>query len=124
MLRNLKNIKYNFLLASYNSKYPIIKRHGLTRITYRLKKTIFFYNKLRRLMIGRFKRVIKKKKITKVFWVNFGKIVFLFKKGLNMRMGGGSGSFFSQRRSIACGSTFLYYFSKRRGFSNNIIKQI
>lgn len=124
MLNKFPNLKYNFLETNYTARENHVKRYGITKLEYLLKKTIFFFNKLRRLMIGRFKRVIKKKKITKVFWVNFGKIVYIFKKGLNMRMGGGSGSFFSQRRFISCGSIFLYYFSKRQGYSSLIVKQI
>ena len=97
---------------------------GYYKIFYVLRRSTFFFNKTRRFFLARTKRLIKKKKISSKFWVNLGKVVFFFKKPLNARMGGGSGSFFSVRRHLTAGSYISYNFSLRLGFNNKALRHI
>lgn len=121
---NNRQLKYAFNTVRVSKNYQGVVHFGLSKLSYHPLRTIVFFNKLRRLMIGRLKRIIKRKKISKIFWVNYGKTIYLYKKGLNMRMGGGTGSLFSSRKVLTCGGTFIYYFAKRAGYSNLLLKQI
>jgi hypothetical protein len=81
-------------------------------------------NKIRRLMLARVKKIIKKKKIIKNFWFKLGHLTYIFKKGLNLRMGKGDGSLFSIRRIYHSGSFILIFKSIRYGYNNFIFRYI
>ena len=114
MRRFENNIKSNFKLISFN--YQITNFDIRDEVFYVNTDSYHLYNKLRRLMVARTKRILKRNKITNIVWVKLGKIVSIFKKGLNQRMGKGDGSFFSVKRLYNSGSYLIYFLSKRSGF--------
>lgn len=56
--------------------------------------------------------------------MKLGKIVFLFKKALNSRMGKGTGSFFSVRRWLNIGSRLMSFYTRRAGFYKLVLRYI
>lgn len=93
-------------------------------VNYNILSSLFIFNKTRRLMVARTKRLLKKKATASRVWVKLGKIVFLFKKALNSRMGKGTGSFFSVRRWLNAGSRLMSFFSRRSGFTKLVLRYI
>lgn len=116
------NKKTNLFKIKYNNSFT--NKINFDQIFYICKNSFFLLNKIRRLLIARTKRILKKKQITKVVWFKLGKLVNIFKKGLNNRMGKGDGSFFSVRRFYQYGSYVLTFRSKRYGFNNFVIRYV
>jgi hypothetical protein len=116
------NFKNNINKTKFN--YNITNIDLRDEIFYVNRESYHLYNKLRRLMVARTKRILKKNRITKIVWVSLGKIISIFKKGLNQRMGKGDGSFFSVKRLYYSGSYLIYFFSKRYGFSKILQRYI
>jgi len=116
------NLQINIFKIKYNQTFS--NKLNFDEIFYICKNSFFLLNKIRRLMVARTKRILKKKSITKIIWFKLGKLVSIFKKGLNMRMGKGDGSFFSVRRFYQYGSYILTFRSKRHGFNKFIFRYV
>lgn len=121
-MRIKSNKKIRISSLSYN--FFTFDKPQFNVVNYNILSSLFIFNKTRRLMVARTKRLLKKKSTASKVWVKLGKIVFLFKKALNSRMGKGTGSFFSVRRWLNAGSRLMSFYSKRSGFTKLVLRYI
>lgn len=116
---NKKIFSNSFIYNFFNFSKP-----QFSIANYNVLAPLFIFNKTRRLMVARTKRILRKRSVASKVWVKLGRIVFLFKKSLNSRMGKGIGSFFSVRRWLGAGSRLMSFYTKRSGFCKFVLRYI